>query len=314
MMYSPNRNRSTLVIVLIVLALLALILHQLGQLQPLEDVALSVLQPLFRGALGVGQGAQNLTGGFADVNALRDQLKQLQDQVNELSINRVRAQELESENAILRQQLAYKQSNPDFDLVGAAVLVRNPDQARVIGQDPTNLARYIIVDQGSDAGVKIGMPVATPQGLVGRIIAVGVNWAKALLITDPSSSVNAVVQSTRATGLVQGVPGNYVTNDLIIKYVPQGDAIKVGDLILTSGLGGGFPKRIVIGQVTEVRKFDIEQFQEATIHPTVDFTRLEFVLILKKFTPSDITQEPTPTPTRAPTPTRTPTPPPTPAQ
>ncbi len=308
MMYSPNRNRSTLVIVLIVLAILALILHQLGQLQPLEDVALSVLQPLFRGALGVSQGAQDLTGGFADVNAMRDQIKQLQDQVNELSINRVRVQELESENATLRQQLGYQRSSPDFDLVGAAVLERNPDQARVIGQDPTNLARYIIIDQGSDAGVKVGMPVATPQGLVGRVIAVGTNWAKALLITDPSSSVNGVVQSTRATGLVQGVPGNYVTNDLIIKYVPQGDAIKVGDLILTSGLGGSFPKRIVIGQVTEVRKFDIEQFQEATIHPTVDFTRLEFVLILKKFTPSDITQEPTPTPTRAPTPTRTPTP------
>jgi rod shape-determining protein MreC len=308
MMYSPNRNRSTLVIVLIVLAILALILHQLGQLQPLEDVALSVLQPLFRGALGVSQGAQDLTGGFADVNAMRDQLKQLQDQVNELSINRVRVQELEIENATLRQQLGYQRSSPDFDLVGAAVLERNPDQARVIGQDPTNLARYIIVDQGSDAGVKVGMPVATPQGLVGRVIEVGTNWAKALLITDPSSSVNGVVQSTRATGLVQGVPGNYVTNDLIIKYVPQGDAIKVGDLILTSGLSGSFPKRIVIGQVTEVRKFDIEQFQEATIHPTVDFTRLEFVLILKKFTPSDITQEPTPTPTRAPTPTRTPTP------
>ncbi|HEX7592822.1 MAG TPA: rod shape-determining protein MreC, partial [Anaerolineae bacterium] len=274
MMYSPNRNRSTLVIVLIVLAILALILHQLGQLQPLEDVALSVLQPLFRGALGVSQGAQDLTGGFADVNAMRDQIKQLQDQVNELSINRVRVQELEIENATLRQQLGYQRSSPDFDLVGAAVLERNPDQARVIGQDPTNLARYIIVDQGSDAGVKVGMPVATPQGLVGRVIEVGTNWAKALLITDPSSSVNGVVQSTRATGLVQGVPGNYVTNDLIIKYVPQGDAIKVGDLILTSGLGGSFPKRIVIGQVTEVQKFDIEQFQEATIHPTVDFTRL----------------------------------------
>jgi rod shape-determining protein MreC len=84
--------------------------------------------------------------------------------------------------------------------------------------------------------------------------------------------------------------------------------LKVGDLILTSGLGGNFPKRLVIGQVTEVRKRDIELFQEATLQPTVDFTRLEFVLILKKFTPSDITTEPTPTPTALPKPTRTPTP------
>jgi len=112
------------------------------------------------------------------------------------------------------------------------------------------------------------------------------------------------VQSTRATGIVQGD----VNGNLTIKYVPQGEAIKTGDLILTSGMGGGFPKRLVIGQVSEVRKHDIELFQEASIQPTVDFARLEFVLILKKFTPADITQEPTPTPTAVPRPTRTPTP------
>ena len=308
MMYSSNRNRSTVVIVLVVLSILALILHQFGQLQPFENLALGLIQPLFSGALGVSQGAQNLSGGLADVNALRDQIKALQDQVNELAINGVRVRELENENALLRQQLGYKQSSPDFDLVGAAVLERNPDLARVVGQDPSNLTRYIIVDQGDADGVTAGMPVATPQGLVGRVMATGAHWAKVLLVTDPSSSVNAVVQSTRATGMVQGEIGNLATNDLIIQYVPQGEAIKVGDLILTSGLGGSFPKRIVIGEVTEVRKNDIDLFQGATIRPTVDFTRLEFVLILKKFTPSDITQEPTPTPTRAPTPTRTPTP------
>lgn len=308
MLYSSNRNRSTLVVALVVIALLALVLHQLGQLQPLENLALGLVQPLFSGAVGVGQGAQDLTGGFADVNAMRQQLKQLQDQVNELAIDRVRVTELGNENATLRQQLGYKQANPDFDLMGATVLQRNPDQAAVIGQDPTNLVQYIIVDQGGEDGVAVGMPVATPQGLVGRVTATGTHWSKVLLITDPTSSVNAVVQSTRATGIVQGVIGNLVTKDLVIKYVPQGDAIKVGDLILTSGLGGSFPKRIVIGQVTEVHKSDIDLFQEATVHPTVDFTRLEFVLILKNFTPSDITQEPTPTPTALPKPTQTPTP------
>jgi rod shape-determining protein MreC len=306
MLYSSNRNRSTVVIALIVIALLALVLHQFGQLQPLENLALGLVQPLFSGALGVGQGAENLTGGFADVNAMRQQLKGLEDQVNELAIDRVRVTELENENATLRQQLGYKQANPDFDLMGATVLQRNPDQAAVIGQDPTNLVQYVVVDQGSAEGVAVGMPVATPQGLVGRVTAAGTHWSKVLLVTDPTSSVSAVVQSTRATGIVQGVIGNLATKDLVIKYVPQGDAIKVGDLILTSGLGGSFPKRIVIGQVTEVHKSDIDLFQEATVHPTVDFTRLEFVLILKKFTPSDITQEPTPTATAQPKPTQTP--------
>ena len=300
-MYASNRNRPTLLIVLVVVAVLVLVLSTLGFLQPVQDLALSILQPVLHSVLGVGEGAQNVTGGFADVNAMREQIKNLQNQVDELAINRVRVRELESENTILRQQLAYKQANPDFDLVGGAVLQRNPDFARVLSQDPSNLVRYIIVDQGSADGVQVGMPVATPQGLVGRVTSVGSNWAKVLLITDPSSSVNAVVQSTRATGVVQGD----VNGGLVVKYVPQGEAIKEGDLILTSGMGAGFPKRLVIGQVSSVYKRDIELFQEASIKPTVDFTRLEFVMILKKFTPSDITQEPTPTPTAAPKPTAT---------
>ena len=304
-MLSFTRNRNT--ILLIIIAILAIIFHQAGALQPLEDFALGAVQPIFGGAMGLGESARNVTTGLNDVNTLRNQVDELQAQVNELNNSRIRITELESENTLLRQQLGYKQSNPDFDLAGAAILERNPDLAHVTGQDPSNLARYIIVDQGSADGVKIGMPVVTPQGLVGRITAIGGNWSKILLITDSSSSVSAVVQSTRATGVTQGD----VNGNLVIKYVPQGEAIKTGDLILTSGMGGTYPKRLVIGQVTEVRKHDIELFQEASIIPSVDFTRLEFVLILKKFTPADITQEPTPTPTPTPkpTPTRTPAPP-----
>ena len=305
-MSSFTRNRNTVLALLIVIAILALILHQAGILQPLEDFFLGALQPLFGGALGVGESARNVTTGFTDVNTLRAKVDELQAQVSELRNSRIRITELENENTLLRQQLGYKQSNPDFDLAGAAILQRNPDLARVTGQDPSNLARYIIVDQGSAEGVKAGMPVVTPQGLVGRVTSTGTHWAKVLLIIDPSSSASAVVQSTRATGVAQGD----VNGNLIIKYVPQGEAIKIGDLILTSGMGGTYPKRLGMGQVTEVRKRDNELFQEATILPSVDFTRLEFVLILKKFTPADITQEPTPTPTAVPkpTPTRTPAP------
>jgi rod shape-determining protein MreC len=151
------------------------------------------------------------------------------------------------------------------------------------------------------------MPVVTPQGLVGRVTSVGIHWSKVLLIIDPSSSVSAVVQSTRATGVVRGVTGD-PNGSLVMKYVPQGEAIKVGDVILTSGLGGNFPKRLVIGEVIKVYKQDIELFQEAVIKPSVDFTRLEFVMVLKNYTPADITSEPTPTPTPTPRPTRTPVP------
>ncbi len=304
----PTRDRFTLIVIFILLALAALALHQFGQLQPVEDIALSFLQPLMGDSTDARDTARVAFGSFADVNALRAQIADLQAQVDESKVDSIRVRELELENSTLRQQLAYVQANPDDSMVGAAVLGRNPDLARIIGADPSNLVRFIIVDQGSAEGVKAGMPVVTPEGLVGRVWTVGSHWAKVLLIFDPSSSVNAVVQSTRATGVVQGSPSSMLTNDnLLMKYVPQGEAIKVGDTILTSGLGGNFPKRIVIGQVVDVHKRDNELFQEATIKPTVDFARLEFVLVMKSFTPSDITSEPTPTPTSAPQPSRTPT-------
>ncbi len=308
-MYTPSRNRIALFVLLLVVALFALFLHETGYLQPVEDVVLGWLEPVLGTATGVESTARGAVSSIEDITSLRARVTQLQSQVDAMTLDNVRLNEMENENKILREQLAYKQANSDFELIGASVVQRvtqpNPDLARVIGVDPSNLARFILIDQGSADGVKPGMPVLTPKGLVGRITETGTHWAKVLLILDPSSSINAVVQSTRATGVVQGD----VNGNLLIRYVPQGGAIKTGDLILTSGLGGNFPKRLVIGQVIEVRKRDIELFQEATIQPTVDFMRLEFVLILKKFTPSDITSEPTPTPTRAPTPTLTPVPP-----
>ena len=268
-MYTQNRSRLSTFVFFLILALAALFFHQTGNLQPLEDIALGVLEPFLGGAVTARQGVQVVAGSWGNVVEVRAQLADAQAQVDAMTLDNVRLRELESENTTLREQLAYKRANTDMDLIGAAVLQRNPDLARIIGADPSTLTRFVIVDQGTAEGVQVAMPVITPRGLVGRVTQTGTHWAKVLLIADPSSSVNALVQSTRATGVVQGEPGNLPNNNLVIKYVPQGEAIKIGDTIITSGLGGNFPKRLVIGQVTEVRKRDSGLFQEATIQPTV---------------------------------------------
>jgi rod shape-determining protein MreC len=296
-MWRSLRSRSGLTLLLVVTALAAIILQQSGRLTLLQDLFFSVTMPVQRTLLDWGNGVNNLFGGFEDVNALRSQVDALTNEVNRLTIDQVRLRELESENTNLRDQLSYKQANPDYQLFGATVLERNPDLARVLSSDPSNLANYILIDQGQTEGVAVGMPVITPAGLVGRVTETGAHWSKVLLIVDPSSSVNIVIQSSRATGVLQG----QVNGTLLIKYLPQGDIVKKDDLVLTSGIGGGFPKRLVIGQVLEVEQRDIDLFQAAVVKPSVDFNRLEFVLIIKKFTPQDITQEPTPTPTRKPT-------------
>ncbi len=303
------RTRSGLVLFLLTLLFLGILLRTTGQISPVEDIAYLVFNPIQEALLDISNGTGNLFGGFEQVNALRSRIKALESELDKLNVDAVRVRELEIENSQLREQLGYKQANPDYSLVGATVLEsNNPELARVIGQDPSNLVYYVTVDQGREEGVAVGMPVVTPAGLVGRVSEVGAHWARVLLITDASSAVNAVVQSSRATGVIQGQFGR----SLVMKYLPQGEAVKPGDLILTSGIGGSFPKRLVIGQVTQVNSRDTDLFQEAVVKPSVDLNRLEFVLIIKKFTPADISSEPTPTPTPAPTRTPVPTMAPTP--
>jgi rod shape-determining protein MreC len=299
------RTRSGITAFLLTLLVLGIFLRTTGHLGPVEDLAYTAFNPVQTALLGLSNGIGNLFGGFQEANALRAQVKDLEAQLNKLTVDAVRIRELEIENSQLREQLQYKQANPDYTLVGGAILEdNNPDLARVTGQDPTNLVSYIIVDQGREEGVTEGMPAVTPRGLVGRVSEVGAHWSRVLLITDLSSSVNAVIQSSRATGVVQGQIGGM----LIMKFLPQGEEVKVNDLVLTSGIGGSFPKRLVIGQVVAVQKRDTDLFQEAIVKPSVDFNQLEYVLIIKKFTPTDITSEPTPTPTKAPTKTPAPTP------
>jgi rod shape-determining protein MreC len=299
------RTRSGITAFLLALLVLGIFLRTTGHLGPVEDLAYTAFNPVQTALLGLSNGIGNLFGGFQEVNALRAQVKDLEAQLNKLTVDAVRIRELEIENSQLREQLQYKQANPDYTLVGGAILEdNNPDLARVTGQDPTNLVSYIIVDQGREEGITEGMPAVTPRGLVGRVSEVGAHWSRVLLITDLSSSVNAVIQSSRATGVVQGQIGGM----LIMKFLPQGEEVKVNDLVLTSGIGGSFPKRLVIGQVVGVQKRDTDLFQEAIVKPSVDFNQLEYVLIIKKFTPTDITSEPTPTPTKAPTKTPAPTP------
>lgn len=296
------RSRSGFIVILIAIVFVGIALRATGNMGIVQDATFGVFSPVQTFLLDITNGVTNLFGGFQEVNELRAQVKQLQEQLNTAVIDTVRVRELEIENSKLREQLEYKQNNPDYLLSGATILQENKDRARVLSQDPSTLINYIIIDQGREDGVEIGMPIVTSAGLVGRVTEVGTNWSRVLLINDTTSSVNAVVQSTRATGIVQGQAQG--SDLLIMRFLPLGDSVKENDLILTSGIGGAFPKRLVIGQVIQVRQRDTDLFTEAIIRPSVDLARLEFVLVMKEFTPLDITTEPTPTPT----PTVSPTP------
>ncbi len=270
-------TRSTVLIILILLSLAGLALDQNERLQPIEDLALRFVVPVQGKLTSLANSLSDLTQTTRDLRELRRRNEDLQSLADSLMIENVRLKEIESENETLRRLLNFTQANPTHSYKAAEV------KGRVIGRDPSNFLSYLIIDLGSQQGIEKGMPVVAERGLVGRITDVGSNWAKVMLIIDPSSSVNALIQSSRATGVVEG----HVGGSLVMKYIPQGETVNVNDIVLTSGLGGNFPKKLIIGQVTTVQQRDIEMFQEAHIRPTVDFNNLEIVLVITNFLPAD---------------------------
>ena len=204
---------------------------------------------------------------------------------------RQRNAELEAEVSSLQAQvIQLQQQVGDTDILAALVdfsLARSENTykaAAVIGRDPSPFLHYVIINAGSNDGVLRGMPVVTNQGLVGRIDAVIADAARVQLITDPGSKVNVRLQNAETEASLVGS----VTGDLTLELIPQDFDIEQGDLVLTSGLGGGYPPDLIIGQVVNIRSRDFDLFQQATVQPVVDFNRLQIVLIIINFQPVDI--------------------------
>jgi rod shape-determining protein MreC len=149
--------------------------------------------------------------------------------------------------------------------------------ARVIAYDPSLWSRSAIIDQGKAQGVKEGLPVLAPQGIAGRIVEGYPQYSKVMLIVDRKSGADAMVQRTRARGVLKGKGGNRCS----LEYVPKNADVQVGDLVLASGLVGLYPKGLVFGKVTAANKKNPGVFQEIEVTPNVDLSTLEEVLVVK---------------------------------
>ncbi len=268
-------------IILTLTAFLLMALQQTGRLNGIEGVVSAVMTP---GQLTL----TSLTDRVAETFSTISQFRTLQQRVAELErisdsvlVENLRLQEVERENQRLRELLEFAETRPGVQFRGGQIL------ARPIGYDSNNFLSFIMLDLGRRHGITVGMPVVTDQGLIGRISEIHEATSKVLLITDPSSTVNAILQSSRLTGVITGRPGS----DPVMGFISQNGDLAVGEIVLTSGMGGNFPKGIPIGQVTEIRQRDFETFQEAVIRPTVDFARLEMVMVITNFDPLEMVPE-----------------------
>ncbi len=269
---SPSRTWQTAVLAFLIIGTIALALG--GYLTPLTRI---VMAPVISAQTWLStrfSAINNYINSPQDLAELRNQNQALEVENARLEAEIINLEQQLSETNILSALVDFARVHPENRYVAASI----------IGRDPSPFVKYVIINRGSDDGLRRGMPVVTSQGLVGRVAAVTAGAGRIELITDPASSVNVRVEPSGAQAVLLGS----VTGDLTLDMIPQSSAVQVGDLVLTSGLGGNYPGDILIGQVTSVRKRETDLFQSAAVQPVVDFSNLEILLIISNFRPVDI--------------------------
>jgi rod shape-determining protein MreC len=232
---------------------------------PLGVVFLEILEPLQGVTLTGLESIQGVWGRYLSLVGVARENESLKERLRLLEAERHRAAEIELQNQRLQLLLDFR-----TELAGEAIA------ARVVGRDASTLFHSFTLDRGQRDGLEPGMAVVCADGVVGRIAQVSPNASRVLLLINYNSGVDAIVQRTRARGIVEGVLEGGAT----MKYLRQTEDVEVGDVVMTSGLDGIFPKGVMIGRILQVERKDYGLFQVATILPAVDFSRLEEVLVI----------------------------------
>lgn len=193
----------------------------------------------------------------------------LREDVSKYQALNVEYREARATNIRLSKLLELKESLPSPTL-----------SANIIGRDPSQWFKTFIIDRSNSDGVAKGMPVVTVSGVVGHVLDGGSNHAKVLQANDPNSAIEVIIQDTRTQGIVKGIGTAYR-----LHYVLKNNTVKVGDQLVTSGLGGVFPKGLPVGTVSSVVSNRRGMFLDIEVQPAVDFSKLEHVIIIMKSNP-----------------------------
>lgn len=258
--------------VLFLISTLLLLARNWDPLRSLATAGTELLVPVQRVLADAGITVNQFTQAISEIQRLRADNATLRADRDRLTL----------ENVQLREAAFAAQQTAKLNEV-AKTLPFETVRATVIARDPSNILATIVLGVGSNDGVKVGHIVVSDQGVVGRITEVGANYSKVLLVTDPSSTLSALVEGSRATGIVRGQDGDA----LIMEWILQTEKVKPGDVVVTAGLGLGeelrslFPKGLVVGKVVQLQNAEAAAYQRAIIAPAVDLRRLENVLVVR---------------------------------
>jgi len=270
---SGGAGRSRILLVLLVLLHFAAISHQVdggGGLSLLQRGLFTLLSPLQSGMGAAVHGLRELWDGYGFHRETYRENRRLEEQVRYLETMLQERSHLAREAERLRDILDLRE-----------ILPMKTQAATVISRDGVPWFRSLTIDRGTTSGVTLNAPVMSPTGVVGRVIAVGPRAARVQVLLDRDSGAGVLIERTRVSGVVSGqvVQPEAGTDELILKYVPERAEIASGDVVVTSGVDGIYPKGLVVGRISYVGKGSA-LFQVVRVQPSARFDRLEEVLVV----------------------------------
>lgn len=262
-----QKNRPFLlggVLLLVALLWYSVGLRQQDQTNFLESMILRTTGPVQSGLDSVINGAAEIWNHYLYLVDTEETNRVLLQENRTLRAILTQSDEIRLENDRLRRLLDFKEAQESEAL-----------PARVIAEDASSWFRTVMIDKGREDGVVEGLPVVVAEGVVGRVIRSSPRFSRVLLVTDASSAVASLLQDNRARGVCRG-QGEVLVFDFVLRQ----EEVSVGDRVVTSGMGGVFPKGLIVGQVKNVNRQEFGLFQAIEVTPAVDFSHLEEVLVL----------------------------------
>ncbi len=263
-------RRYSLPIFIVLLLLFALVLMSMRTKQRkgvelFDALLMEISVPFQKAATLVIKTVQGTFQHYIFLVNLEKENRMLKEKIAQLQEENHRMKEMKLANERLRQLLQFREKNSP-SMIGAEVM----------GRDPSSWFKSVTIDKGERDGVKKGMAVISPTGVIGQILKIAPDYATVLLITDYNSAVDCIVERSRAKAIVEGKGENRCQ----LKYLLRAEDVAAGDVVVTSGLGGNFPKGLMVGEVQKVDKKGHGVFQYAELVPSVDMTRLEEVFVI----------------------------------
>jgi len=223
------------------------------------ESSMAIFSPLQKLTINIVRGTRYVWSDYIALVNVRQENRELKNKIEILkNINNQYIEAVQA-NKRLRKLLTFQKKISELTI-----------SSEIIGKDSTNWCQNILLDKGSQEGISVNMPVVTYNGVVGKIHKVTNHTAKVLLINDINSSVAVLIQRNRAEGILVGKGKNYCT----IKYLRRDVEVKKGDRVITSGMGGVFPKGLIVGTISKIHKNNYGLFQYAEVIPEANISKL----------------------------------------